>query len=373
MKYRRMPIEMESPEQLGYDKIRCNLAESSLTDVNWRDIGFNVSELPLAYTDHYGKPELRELIARGYDGIRPDEILLVPGAAAALFIIATSLLEKKDHLLVQFPNYATNLETPFAIGCEIGKIESHFDEGYAIGLDVFEKMCRPNTKLISITNPHNPSGRMCGQNIYDKLTGIAAKNGIYLLVDETYRELVFNGKQLPLAASFSDHVISVSSVSKAYGLPGLRIGWIVTKDKKLMETFLAAKEQIFITNSILDEEAVYYYLHNRQEMILDSHAEARRKFSMVKKWMEANEFFEWNVPEGGVVGFLRFKKNLKPDVALFYKELNDKHGTFVGPGHWFGVEDRYFRLGFGYPSEEELQEGLTAINAAAHAAIQKRS
>src|SRR3954466_14813991 len=129
MKYKRMPIEIESPEQLGYDTINCNLAESSVHDAVFQDLKLNLNELVLAYGDHLGKPELRELLAQRYPSITSDDILITAGAAAALFIVATSLLRKEDHLIVLRPNYATNIETPKAIGCEIDFIDLSFEKG----------------------------------------------------------------------------------------------------------------------------------------------------------------------------------------------------------------------------------------------------
>jgi aspartate/methionine/tyrosine aminotransferase len=127
MKYVRMPIEVESPEQLGYDTIECNLAESSVHDAVFQDLKLNLNELVLAYGHHLGKPELRDVLSKRYVSITPDDVLITAGAAAALFIVATSLLEKNDHLIVLRPNYATNIETPRAIGCEIDFIDLHFE------------------------------------------------------------------------------------------------------------------------------------------------------------------------------------------------------------------------------------------------------
>src|SRR5690349_19933640 len=111
MKYRRMPIEIESPEQFGYDNIKCNLTESSVADMPLSKLDVNLNSLVLAYTDHLGKYELRKLLAEEAENISPEHVIVTPSAAAALFIVSTSLLEKSDHLAVMHPNYATNIET----------------------------------------------------------------------------------------------------------------------------------------------------------------------------------------------------------------------------------------------------------------------
>jgi aspartate/methionine/tyrosine aminotransferase len=364
MKYIRMPIEAESPEEMGYGKIRCNLAESSITDATLKGLGIRIDNLVLAYGDHKGNPKLRELIASEYEGINADDVLITPGAAAALFIVATSLLEKKDHLVVQFPNYATNLATPEAIGCEISKIELKFENEFQVETSAIEKLIRPETKLISITNPHNPTGTTISEDQLHSLIKIAEKKNIFLLVDETYRDLV-QGEKLPLAATLSENAISISSISKAFGLPGIRIGWIITKNKKLKELFLAAKEQIFICNSVIDEEIAYKFLQSPEIRIAWIKKHIVTNFSLVEKFMQKNDFLEWVKPSGGVVCFPRFKIELDIDEKKFYKTLNEKYGTCVGPGHWFGMSDRYMRIGYGWPSSKELEEGLKNILAAA--------
>src|SRR6185436_18738949 len=154
MNYARMVIEKEAPEEYGYDRIRYNLSESSIADQKLSDIGLQLPDLTLFYGEHRGERPLRDLIAAQDAGISPDHVLVTAGAAGALFIIATSLLSAADHLVVVRPNYATNIETPRAIGCEIGFVDLSFDEGFAVDLAEVEAALRPNTRIISVTCPH---------------------------------------------------------------------------------------------------------------------------------------------------------------------------------------------------------------------------
>src|SRR5215475_14448718 len=160
MRYRRMPIEVESPEQLGYDTITNNLSESSVADRRLSDLGLDLAldDLLLCYGDHRGEPSLRDAIAADGDGVRADDVLVMPGAAAALFATATSLLDAGDHMVVVRTNYATNLETPRAIGAEVDLV---FDDGWRLDVEALAKLVRPGvTKLVSVTCPHNPTGTM---------------------------------------------------------------------------------------------------------------------------------------------------------------------------------------------------------------------
>ena len=156
MRYRRMPIEIESPEQLGYDTITNNLSESSVADRRLRDLGIDVDidELLLCYGDHLGDPVLREAVAALGDGLRADDVLVTTGSAAALFATATSLLERDDHTVVVRTNYATNLETPRAIGADLDVVDLQFDDGWRLDVKRFAARVKPGvTKLISVTCP----------------------------------------------------------------------------------------------------------------------------------------------------------------------------------------------------------------------------
>lgn len=360
MQYKRMPIEIESPEQLGYDTIECNLAESSVHDAVFKNLNLNLNELILCYGDHLGKPELRELIASEYPSISSADILLTPGAAPALFIVATSLLSAKDHLIVVRPNYATNIETPRAIGCEIDFIDLNFEDSFQIDVAAVKARIKPNTKYISVTTPHNPTGTVISEQQLKQLIQLAESTGCYLLVDETYRDLTPEN-QLPLAASLSANAISVSSVSKAYGLPGIRMGWLITQNKQLMEIFLAAKEQIFLCNSVVDEEIAFQFLQQKNRFLPDIQEKIKNNRSIVCEWMQENPYLEWIQPLGGVVCFPRIKKDVNIDLEAFYNLLYTNHKTLVGPGHWFEMDKRYMRIGYGWPDSNKLLKGLQNI------------
>jgi aspartate/methionine/tyrosine aminotransferase len=278
--------------------------------------------LILRYGDHRGLLELRERVAA--DGGRslpsdatplaPEHVLATVGAAGALFLIATSLLEAGDEIVVVRPNYATNLETPRAIRADVRILDLSYEEGWQVDPERIAGLLTPQTRLVSVTNPHNPTGAvMNAPTLRAILDLVEAHPRAHLLVDETYREMTFGGP-LPPVAALSSRAIGVSSLSKSYGLPGIRLGWLTTRDPGLLMTLLAAKEQIHITGSLVDET-------------IGARALARRE-------------------------------------AL----LPERFGTAVGPGHWFEQPRTHFRLGYGWPTLEELRAGLAAISLALDAA-----
>lgn len=359
-----MPIEIESPEQIGYGKIACNLAESSVSDFILNQGELLPDKLALCYGDHMGKPELRQLIASECENLDASNVILTAGAVSGLFIISTSLLDKEDHAIVAYPNYSTNIETPKTIGCELSLLELKMEEGFKVNIQDLEALIKPNTKLISLTSPHNPTGTVLPLEDLLTIIRIAEKYNCHVLLDETYRDLNFT-RNYPVAASLSEKVISVSSVSKAYGLPGVRIGWLICKDPELMEIFLAAKEQIFLCNSVIDEEIAYQAILNKSKFLLKTREQTKINFAILKSWLGNNShILEYVLPEGGVVCFPRIKKSSNIDIERFYEILNTEFKTYVGPGHWFNMDKDYFRIGFGWPSESELIQGLENISRA---------
>jgi aspartate/methionine/tyrosine aminotransferase len=368
MQYRRMPIEIESPEQMGYETIRNNLSESSYTDTFFRDIDVTagLNDLLLCYGSHAGHEGLRESIIRGTT-LDKEDVLLTIGAAGALFIIATVLLERDDELVVVRPNYATNIETPKAIVARIKYIDLRFEDGFSLDFDALRTTITEKTKYVSVTYPHNPTGAVLTDDELRRLITLVEAKGARLLVDETYRDMVFGqppgltAHPLPLAAEYSPGVISVSSLSKTYGLPGLRTGWIVCRDQRFMETALAAKEQIHICGPTLDEEVAFRYLQQKELYFPRIRADIRQKFGIVKNWMEQQNDFEWVEPKGGAVCFPRLCHPEQGDIDHFYRILLQEYGTYPGPGHWFDMPRHYMRIGFGWPSAASLQEGLAAL------------
>jgi aspartate/methionine/tyrosine aminotransferase len=363
MRYARMPIEAESPEEYGYGRIRYNLSESSIADRRLSDLNLQIPDLTLLYGEHRGSERLRALIAAEGAGLDAGDVLITTGAAGALFIISTALLAPQDHLVVVRPNYATNLETPRTIGCEVTHIDLDFDDGFRLDIGKIAAAVTARTKLISVTCPHNPTGVMHSEADLRALVELAREKGCYLLVDETYRDLSLDGV-LPLAASLGSHVISVSSLSKAYGAPGLRLGWLIVKDPGLQELFLAAKEQISICGSVVDEWIGEQIMANRKAILEPILVEMRSRLALVSDWIAGEEYLDWVRPAGGVVCFPRINKEPVGGTQAFYERLLAQHGTYVGPGHWFDMPDTYFRLGYGWPTRAELAGGLEGISRA---------
>jgi aspartate/methionine/tyrosine aminotransferase len=360
MWFNRMLIEKESPEEFGYDKIKYNFTESSTTDKTMADVGIKISDdLLLCYGDHLGKFELREKIGEDY-GLKPKNVMVTVGACMGLFTIYSTLLVPGDHVVLMSPNYPANIEVPRSLGCKVDLLELKFEDDFKIDLEKLASLIKPETKIVNITYPHNPSGAMVDEETLKAAIELCEQKGCLILVDETYGDLV-QGNRIPRAASLSKNAISIESLSKAMGIPGIRTGWVVSQDMELLERFVAAKEQICICGSAIDEDCAYQVISNKKSIMKGIYADVKEKFEIVADFMEKQDCLEWVKPAGGVVCFPRIRTDIELDTKEFYEILNNKYGVFVGPGRWFDLDDRYFRLGYAWPTKEELIVGLPLI------------
>lgn len=242
-------------------------------------------------------------------------------------------------------------------------IDLTFDDGFALDPERIELAIKPSTRLVSITCPHNPTGTSIGEVELRRIVEITARRGVMLLVDETYRDLALT-PALPIAATLGKHVVSVSSLSKAFGAPGIRVGWIINTDPAIQEVFLAAKEQISICGSIINEWVAEEILRQKNVFLTRTLTEWRSRLDRVADWVEGEELLDWVRPAGGVVCFPRMKAEPAGGTDAFYRRLLRDHGTYVGPGHWFEMPDTFFRLGYAWPTADELEGGLAGISAA---------
>ncbi len=351
-----------SPEEYGYDLIRNNLSESSVADRRLSDLGLTVPDLTLLYGEHRGGKALRRLIAA--DGVDPDDVLITTGAAGALFhhrhrAARPGGQSRRGAAELRDPIWKRR--APSAAPSRISILLSkRVSRSISIG---FPPRSRRRRKIISVTCPHNPTGVMYGEAVLQSLVALARQHDCYLLVDETYRDLSL-GERLPLAAALGTHVISVSSLSKAYGVPGIRLGWLITRDRHLQEVFLAAREQISICGSVIDEWIGLQILQNRTSILEDILAGMRARRDPRRRVDRRRGDARMGASAGRRGLFPAHANGPAGGLDAFYERLLGVHGTYVGPGHWFEMPDSYFRLGYGWPSDEQLRAGLEGITKA---------
>ena len=314
----------------------------------------------LGYTETYGRPELREEIAATYDTAMPSQVLCFAGAGEGIYIAMRVLLQKDDHAIVVVPNYQTAETIPLDI-CQVSGVPLDENNGWSLDMDRMRGLVRPNTKLISINFPNNPTGAVVARDCFDSLVELCREKGIYLFSDEVYRLMERDSTiRLPQAADVYEKALSLNVMSKAYGLPGLRIGWIVTKDAVLLRKMERYKHYLSICNSAPSEMLALIALRVRDVILGRNRALVNANAEMLGNFFgQFPDLFEWYRPDGGCVGFPRYIGPGNTD--RFCEELLEKTGILLLPPRIYHSElletprDR-FRVGFGRKKLEKALE-----------------
>ena len=338
---------------------RINISESGILPIDFSWFDADLSGLKLNYSHMLGDLELRELIARDYPGVSPDQILVTNGCIEANFAAFASLVQPGDHIIVEHPNYQQLYEVPRALGGRVKLLRLEYENNYKLNVNKLNDMITPKTKLIVISHPHNPTGSIITLETLKSIIEIVEDNDIYLLSDEIYRELSFTHKPLPPAATLSDHAISNSSMSKLHGLPGLRVGWMVA-DKAIIDIAKEIRSYTTICDSTLSEHLSKLALKRKEELVTRAEQIAKINLEVMRKWVGTREDVDWVQPEGSLVTFPRFHRNVTSTEVC--KLLAENYKIFVAPGKCFDVEN-HFRIGFGW-STDELREGLEFVGRA---------
>ncbi|MGH6934312.1 MAG: aminotransferase class I/II-fold pyridoxal phosphate-dependent enzyme, partial [Dongiaceae bacterium] len=266
------------------------------------------NSVSLGYTETFGSPLLREEIARTYETVTPKNLLCFAGAEEAIYVAMRVLLDAEDHAIVITPNYQAAETVPLGI-CEVTGVPLDIDRGWDLDVDRLRSAVRPNTKLISINFPNNPTGKIIPRGTLDAIIEICRKQGIWLFSDEVYRLIERDPAiRLPQAVDFYERAISLNVMSKAYGLPGLRIGWLACEDRDLLSRFERYKHYLSICNSAPSEVLARIALKAREQILEKNRKIVRRNIAALSGFFaEFPDLFDWHEPDGGCVGFIRYK------------------------------------------------------------------
>jgi aspartate/methionine/tyrosine aminotransferase len=315
----------------------------------------------LGYTESPGAPTLRQEIARVYETMQPEHILVHTGAEEAIFLFMHAALNAGDHIIVHSPCYQSLIEVAESIGCQVTRWNAREEHGWALDVDELGGMIRANTRVIVVNTPHNPTGYLMSRPDYMKVSELAREHNLILFSDEVYRESEYDAAaRLPSACDVNETAISLGVMSKTYGLPGLRIGWIATRNTNIYERMAALKDYTTICNSAPSEFLAELALRHRAQLaarnlnIIQGNLELLDRF-----FTDCGDQFGWVRPHAGPIAFPKFKRG---DVDAFCHDLVTRAGVLLLPGTLFDDTGNHFRIGFGRKNMPEalarLQEFL---------------
>ncbi len=360
---------------------RHNLGESTSRDLSLRELVDQSNlerllDLRLGYGSSKGNLTLRKLIADRV-GVNPDNVLITQGAALSLFLTNFELCRTGDEIIVATPCFPPTIDAMRATGATVLPFKLSFEESYQIDEAAFVSTLNPKVKLVSIASPQNPSGVSIPQATIIRLVeAVQAKAPeAFLVVDETYRDATYDEHAITSVAALSDQIITTSSISKAHGAPGLRIGWLTTQSADLYERLTFAKMNTVISASVVDE-ALAEILFDKLDVILAARRSVLTEaLHLLSRWAsDHSHLVEWVRPDAGALCCVRLRHDAFPDKAVdaFYSVL-EAHDLQVADGTWFGEEKRVFRLGFGYLPLNDFPAALGALSQALSATSEKQS
>jgi aspartate/methionine/tyrosine aminotransferase len=324
---------------------------ATLLDLADDDARERWESLTLGYTETHGLPALREAIANTYTNVEPDQVLCFAGAEEGLYLAMRTLLEPTDHVLVVTPDYQAAETVPLSI-CEVTGIP--LGENWALDVDEVARRIRPNTRLVSVNFPNNPTGALPDPATWQRLTDLCQERGILLFSDEVYRGL--EETPLPQAADVSPTALSLNVMSKAYGLPGLRIGWIACQDREILDRLERAKHYTSICNSAPSEVLALIALRARDQILQRNREIVATNIPLFNDFFSRHpDLFDWQPPRAGCVCFPRY---LGGDVEKMCTDLVEQAGILLLPASVYQSAltptptDR-FRVGVGRQGPEQ--------------------
>jgi aspartate/methionine/tyrosine aminotransferase len=316
-----------------------------------------LKKLWLGYTESPGAPGLRAAIGRIYNSIGPEDVLVHSGAEEAIFLFMHAVLAPGDHVVVHWPCYQSLAEVARSIGCAVDRWEARRENGWALDLDELRRLLRPETKAIVVNTPHNPTGFLMPRPDFEALNRLCQERGLLLFSDEVYRELEYDpADRLPAACELNPTAVSLGVMSKTYGLAGLRIGWVASRNTAVLTRMAALKDYTTICSSAPSEYLAELALRHRARLAERNLGIIRDNLSLLDAFFAAHpDRFEWRRPQAGPIAFPRL---LGEDVEAFCDRLVAATGVLLLPGTMYDHPGNHFRVGFARRNMPQALEQL---------------
>jgi len=313
----------------------------------------------LGYTESLGDPELRQAIATLYEKTDADQVLVHAGAEEAIFNFMNVALQPGDHIVVHAPFYQSLGEVARGIGAEVTEWRGTPENGWQLDIDDLEKAVNERTRVVVVNLPHNPTGFLPDAALVRELSALSDHHGFILFSDEVYRGLELDpADRLPAMADVNPRAVSLGVMSKTYGLAGLRIGWIATRNEALFGKMAAFKDYTTICSSAPSEFLATLALRNAEAIAQRNLSIIRENLDRLDRFFGAHpDWFAWRRPKAGSIAFPTL---LKGSVDAFCEDLVTKAGVLLLPGSLYGPDYNAFRVGFG---RRNLPEALEKFEA----------
>ncbi len=315
-------------------------------------------DMRLTYGHIPGSPSLRQGIAGLYESLTEDNILVMNGGSAANFMIFYSLIEPGDRVISVNPTYQQLYSIPESFGAKVDILPLKAEDGFLPDLDKLAEMATPDTKMICINNPNNPTGSLMDRDMLEKIVEIARGCGAWLHCDEVYRMLVHEpGMDVPSVADLYDKGISTGSMSKAFSLAGIRVGWIAGC-KDFVDKCMIRRDYTTISCGMIDDVLASIGLEYKEKILERNIAIVSNNAAILDSWVKSESRISYVKPQGGTTAFIHYDYDISS--RKFCRRLVELNGTLLVPGECFDME-YYLRIGYAF-DPDVLSRGLEGIS-----------
>jgi aspartate/methionine/tyrosine aminotransferase len=310
------------------------------------------------YTESPGARSLREEIAAGYERLDADDVVVASAAEEGIFLLYHALLRPGDHAIVETPCYESALELARSTGAEVSAWTRRWEDGWAHDLDALARLVRPTTRVLYVNTPHNPTGTHMARAVFDRVVEIARDGDLVLFSDEVYRDLEHDAAdRIPAGCDVYERAVSLGSISKSYGLPGLRLGWLAARDRRVLDAVLDLKHYTTICSSAPSENLTALALRHREVLLERNRAIVRGNLPRLDDFVaRRSELFAWARPSASPIAFPRVLADV--DVAGLCEEVAREAGVLLLPGEVYD-QPRHVRVGYG---RADMPEALRRLD-----------
>ncbi len=358
------PFELERWQSTWEHRVRINLSESGVHPLSLAEL-LELTEtdpeelkwVRFGYSQGNGSDELRDSIAALYPGASRDNVLVTVGGAEANFIVCWALVKPGEEVAVFYPNYMQTWGLAQNARAQVIPIWLHPDRAWQADPEEIRRFIGPATRLVVVTDPHNPSGQILSEAVREAVLARVRETGAWLLVDEIYQGAERNGRTTPSWWGGYERLLLTNGLSKAYGLPGLRIGWVVGP-REMIEHLWRRHDYTVIGPSPLSDFLARRALAHRDRILARTRRILNTNYPVLERWLRGfGDFVSWHPPAAGAICFVGFRDGV--DTLELVEAVRKRHSILLVPGEHFGMPG-YLRIGYGNPTEQ-LEQALAEL------------
>lgn len=329
-----------------------DLATSYVYSLKLAELGIEPAALDMSSSDI----KSTRLLAHKYS-LEPDNFFLTHGASMALYVVYNSIVRPGDEVLLEAPNYEPLYRLAVKLGAQVKMIDRSPEKGYKLDIEEFQRKVSKNTRMVVLSNIHNPSGSFTDKHTLQALADIAKDTNTYVLCSEVFLDNLLEGEPVS-ACRFGNNMITINSLSKVYGLPEIRFGWIVCRDDRVRRRISVLINHYLGKMTPLIDQIATFALKREAELIKRSKEVISRNIGIMDDWVKSQKHVSWVRPEGGSVCLVKLPPRI--DSMNFAQYLLEKYKTLVAPGNFFW-KSGYIRVSLGQ-SEDTLRTGLNYVS-----------